>query len=185
MSTLCGVAGSWLSKSTVKLFPAGAARQFVSNAMPLATTLIVVPFGLQLADGAGAGVPVGWGGGEKARASPDAAGVATWRFPLAESYQARASDAGSDPTARDGVTPARLSGTGTVASCPPWPEASWTRFCFVSAHVTYSPPLPSTPVPVVHRASPPPPVAGAVEATSATCHEDPLPVARWTPPPES
>src|SRR6266496_6442994 len=111
MSTLCGVPASWFEKSMVTAFPAGAARQLVSKATPLAVIFKVVPDGLHCAAEALGLAAAVRGGGENAKTSPPTGGRPTSRFSFTVSYHARASFLPSVFTAMLGFAPPRLSGT--------------------------------------------------------------------------
>src|SRR5947207_9552516 len=127
MATLWGMLASWLSNVIVKGFPAGAARQFVSNAMLFATPFNVVPLGWHAA-GEGAAVVAAGGGGEKAMAAPTFEGTARSMSPLGTSYQATATDLPSGEAATEGVTPPRLSGRGCIFRLPGFPVARSTSW---------------------------------------------------------
>src|SRR5207244_7091077 len=120
----------------VKPWPAGAARHLVSNAMFLATTETVVPFGWQVAAGVLAGPAVGNGDGEYARASPCEDGWASSRFWLTVSYHAIDTVFPSGVTARLGFAPPRLSGRTSDRYVPPGPAQSWIWSGRVSAQAT-------------------------------------------------
>src|ERR1041385_773485 len=136
MSTLCGNPASWLEKSMVTAFPAGAARQFVSKATPLAVIFNVVPDGAHCAaDALGLAAPVAFGWGEKAKTRPPAGGRPTSRFSFTVSYHARTSFLPSALTPMLGFAPPRLSGTAELWKVPPEFVASMTSFLPESAQV--------------------------------------------------
>src|SRR5919198_2145107 len=89
ISTLWGTA-SLLVNSTVIGLPAGAARQFVSNAMFCAVTFTVVPSGWHAGAAGVVARLVGTAGVGWARAKLPDRGWATTRFALESSNQARA-----------------------------------------------------------------------------------------------
>src|SRR5437867_4387207 len=112
MSTLWGNGSSFVNWM-VNASPAGAARQFLSNAVFSAVTSIAAPLGWQgraVPVALGWAVTLGWAsvGSGWARTRPPVGDTATSRLVLVASNQARARVFPSDETAMPGLEPASL-----------------------------------------------------------------------------